>query len=92
MQFCIFFNGSSYNINDWFFDDIMVFTLENLDLSISSVTLPDFIGSGEAALGIKVFNFGATTVTSVEASYTIEGMSPVTETFSVNIPSLGTEP
>ena len=91
VQFCIFFNGSSYNINDWFFDDIMVFTLENLDLSISSVTLPDFIGSGEAALGIKVFNFGATTVTSVEASYTIEGMSPVTETFSVNIPSLGTE-
>ena len=91
VQFGIFFNGSSYNINDWFFDDIMVFTLENLDLSISSVTLPDFIGSGEAALGIKVFNFGATTVTSVEASYTIEGMSPVTETFSVNIPSLGTE-
>ena len=91
VQFCIFFNGSSYNINDWFFDDIMVFTLENLDLSISSVTLPDFIGSGEAALGIKVFNFGSTTVTSVEASYTIEGMSPVTETFSVNIPSLGTE-
>ena len=91
VQFCIFFNGSSYNINDWFFDDIMVFTLENLDLSISSVTLPDFIGSGEAALGIKVFNFGATAVTSVEASYTIEGMSPVTETFSVNIPSLGTE-
>ena len=91
VQFCIFFNGSSYNINDWFFDDIMVFTLENLDLSISSVTLPDFISSGEAALGIKVFNFGATTVTSVEASYTIEGMSPVTETFSVNIPSLGTE-
>ncbi len=91
VQFCIFFNGSSYNINDWFFDDIMVFTLENLDLSISSVTLPDFISSGEAALGIKVFNFGATAVTSVEASYTIEGMSPVTETFSVNIPSLGTE-
>ena len=69
VQFCIFFNGSSYNINDWFFDDIMVFTLENLDLSISSVTLPDFIGSGETSLGIKVFNLGATTVTSVEATY-----------------------
>ena len=91
VQFCIFFNGSSYNINDWFFDDIMIFTLENLDLSISSATLPDFIGSGEATFGIKVFNFGATTVTSVEASYTVEGMSTITETFPVNIPSLGTE-
>ena len=91
VNFCIFFNGSSYNINDWFFDDIMIFTLENLDLSISSATLPDFIGSGEATFGIKVFNFGATTVTSVEASYTVEGMSTITETFPVNIPSLGTE-
>lgn len=91
VQFCIFFNGSSYNINDWFFDDIMVFTLENLDLAVTSATLPDFIGSGEAAFGLKVYNFGATTVTSVEASYTVEGMEPVTETFSVNISSLSTE-
>ena len=91
VQFCIFFNGSSYNINDWFFDDIMVFTLENLDLALTSVTLPEFIGSGEASFGVKVFNFGATTVTSVEASYEVEGMDPVTETFQVDIPALGTE-
>ena len=89
VQFCIFFNGSSYNINDWYFDDIMVFTLENLDLSITSVTLPDFIGSGETSFGMTVFNYGITTVTSVEASYEVEGMEPITETFSVDIPSLG---
>ena len=88
VQFCIYFSGNSYNINDWYFDDIMIFTLENLDLSITSVTLPDFIGSGETSFGINVFNFGATTVTSVEASYEAEGMEAVTETFSVNIPSL----
>ena len=91
VQFCIFFNGNSYNINDWYFDDIMIFTLENLDLAITSPTLPDFIGSGETAFGINVFNFGATTVTSVEASYEVEGMDAVTETFEVNIPSLGNE-
>ena len=91
VQFCIFFNGNSYNINDWYFDDIMIFTLENLDLSITSVTLPDFIGSGQTSFGIKVFNFGVTPVTSVEASYEVEGMDPVTETFQVNIPSLGIE-
>ena len=27
VQFCIFFNGNSYNINDWYFDDVMIFTL-----------------------------------------------------------------
>ena len=91
VQFCIFFNGNSYNINDWYFDDIMVFTLENLDLGLEAVTLPGFISSGETLFGIKVFNFGVTEVTSVEATYEVEGMDPVTETFEVNIPTLGTE-
>ena len=89
VQFCIFFNGSSYNINDWFFDDIMVFTLEDLDLGVSAATLPNFIGSGETSFGMTVFSYGTTTVTSVEATYEVEGMEPVTETFTVNIPSLG---
>ena len=91
VQFCIFFNGSSYNINDWFFDDISAFTLENLDLGLESVTLNDFVGSGETAFGINVFNYGVTTVTSVQATYAVEGLEPVTETFTVNIPSLGTQ-
>lgn len=90
VQFCIFFNGSSYNINDWFFDDIMVFTLENLDISLTNATMNDFIGSGEAQFGIGVFNMGTTAVTSIEATYQVEGMEPVTEQFTVNIPSLGT--
>lgn len=89
VQFCIYFSGTSYNINDWYFDDIKIFTLENLDLGIEAATLPGFIGGGESSFGIKVFNFGVTTVTSVEASYEVEGMAPVTETFEVNIASLG---
>ena len=88
VQFCIFFNGNSYNINDWYFDDIVVFTLENLDLGLESVTLPDFVSSGETSFGIRVYNYGATTVTSVQATYTVEGKEPVTETFTVAIPSL----
>ncbi|MBR1513300.1 MAG: T9SS type A sorting domain-containing protein [Bacteroidales bacterium] len=90
VQFCIFFNGSSYNINDWYFDDIMVFTLENLDLNLTAATLSDFIGSGSTEFGINVMNMGSTTVTSIEASYQVDDMAPVSETFTVNIPSLGT--
>ena len=91
VQFCIFYNGNSYNINDWFFDDITAFTLENLDMGITSATLNDFVGSGTTSFGINVFNYGVTTVTSVTASYTVEGFEPITETFTVNIPSLGTQ-
>jgi len=90
VQFCIFFNGNSYNINDWFFDDIMAFTLENLDLGLESVTLPDFVGSGETSFGMTVFNYGVTEVTSLQATYVVEGMEPVTETFEISLPSLGT--
>ncbi|MBR3427959.1 MAG: T9SS type A sorting domain-containing protein [Bacteroidales bacterium] len=90
VQFCIFFNGSSYNINDWFFDDILIFSLENLDINLTGVTLSDFIGSGTIQFGITVFNMGTTNVNSIEASYQVEGFGAVTETFTVNIPSLGT--
>jgi len=91
VKFCIFYTGNSYNIDNWYFDDIMIFTLENLDLGLVSATLPDFIGSGETSFGMTVFNYGTTTVTSVEASYEVEGLDPVTETLEVNIPSLGNE-
>lgn len=89
VQFCIYFNGNSYNINDWYFDDIVVFTLENLDLGVESINVPDFIGSGEQIVGMTVFNYGVTTVTSMEASYAIDGATVVTENFDVDIPSLG---
>ena len=85
VNFCIYFNGNSYNINDWYFDDITIFTQENLDLGLETTTLPDFIGSGNTQMGIKVFNYGSTTVTSVEASYQVEGEEPVTEVFNVDI-------
>ncbi|MBR5912667.1 MAG: T9SS type A sorting domain-containing protein [Bacteroidales bacterium] len=90
VKFCIYFSGSSYNINDWFFDDIKIFTLEELDLGLEAALLPPYIGNGETNFGIKVFNYGTASVTSVEATYQVEGMEPVTETFSTNIASLGT--
>ena len=90
VKFCIFFNGNSYNINDWYFDDITVFTVENLDLGIEAVTVPDFVGSGATQIGMKVFNYGATPVTSLRASYEVDGMETVTEDFTVNIASLAT--
>lgn len=90
VQFCIFFNGNSYNINNWYFDDIEVYTLENLDLGATAINVPDFVGAGNLPISMQVFNYGVTTVTSVEASYQIDENEPVTETFSVDIPSLGT--
>lgn len=89
VRFCIYYTGNSYNIDNWYFDDILIFTLENLDLGLSATSMPDYIGSGSIPMDMTVVNYGTTVVTSVEATYAVEGMDPVTETFSVNIASLG---
>ena len=88
VRFCIYYTGNSYNIDNWYFDDILIFTLENLDLGLIGTSMPAFAGSGNMTMDMTVFNYGATTVTSVEASYTVEGMTTVTETFNVNMAPL----
>ncbi len=90
VNFCLYYSGNSYNMNDWYFDEIQIFTLENLDLGITCVNVDNYVPSGELNIGFDVKSFGVTTVTSVEAVYEVEGFEPVSETFAVNIASLGT--
>ena len=87
-QFCIFYSGSSYNYDNWYFDDIIVFSLENLDLGVIGSTMPDMISIGDLSVNMKVMNYGVTTITSIEASYEVLGMEPVAQTFDVNLASL----
>ena len=89
-QFCIFVNGNSYNYDNWYFDDIKVFTLENLDVAVTGTNLPDIQGVGNLSVSFGVMNYGATPVTSIEASYEVEGMEPVVQNFNVNLASLAT--
>ena len=86
-RFCIFFNGNSYNYDHWYFDDIKVFTLENLDLAITGTNMPDITSIGNLSVNMSVMNYGATPVTSINASYEVSGMEPVTQTFNVNLAS-----
>lgn len=89
VRFCIYYTGNSYNMNYWYFDDIQVFTVENLDLGINACNVPNFIGCGDFEFAVDVFNYGSSTITSVEATYDVDGVGSVTETFDTNIPSLG---
>ena len=89
-QFCIFYSGSSYNYDHWYFDDIKVFTLENLDVAVTSTTMPDIQGIGNLTVNLGVMNYGSTQVTSITASYEVDGAEPVEQTFIVNLGSLAT--
>jgi hypothetical protein len=88
VRFCIYYTGNSYNIDDWYFDDIQIFTLANLDLGVTAINLPDYMGAGTETVSFEVFNYGITTVTSLQATYELDGES-VTQSFSVNIPTMG---
>lgn len=89
--FCVFFSGNSYDINNWYFDDIEAYTMENFDLGISTINLPSVIPFSGLNVSMQVFNYGVTPITSVEAEYEIAGQAPVVEMFSVDLPSLEKE-
>ena len=87
--FCVFYEGDTYEINSWYFDDIEAYTMENFDLGITSVNVPARVAFDALNVGFKVANYSYTPITSVEAQYEIDGQAPVVETFAVNIPTLG---
>lgn len=88
VMFCIFYSGSSYFINNWYFDDIKIFSQENLDIALSSIDTDAIIGVGDINVDFKVYNYGVTPITSIEANYQFEGFDMITENFEVNIASL----
>lgn len=89
--FCLYYEGDTYDINTWYFDDMEVFTVEDFDLGITAINLPSVVPVNDMHIGMEVFNYGITPITSVEARYVIAGHAPVVETFSVNIPSMQKE-
>ena len=73
--FCIYFNGNSYNINNWYFDNFEVFTQEDLDIKLISVDVPSIINAGELEVNFTVQNMGLTTI----ESFTVETVNIVDE-------------
>ena len=66
VKFCIFFEGNSYNLYSWHFDDIEIFTQENLDLRMVSIDVPEIIEAGETEVKFTVQNIGKETVNSFQ--------------------------
>ena len=83
----LFFEGNSYDINYWSFDDIMIFTQEGHDVSVLSYDIKDNLGVGNLEVKFTVKNLGDSTVESIEASYQLEGFEAVTETIQTEIES-----
>ena len=87
VYFCLYFNGDAYNINNWYFDDIEVFSQENLDLKLASIDVAGMKGAGNTDITFTVQNIGKTAIETFEATFNsgIEGDSDITETFTANL-------
>ena len=88
VKFCIYYTGNSYNINNWYFDDIEIFSQENLDLALNSINVNPTLGAGSTDVKVSVSNKGITAINNFTLSYQFEGMDEVEETFSTTLASL----
>ena len=76
VKFALFFEGDSYNLYSWHFDDLEIFVQENLDLRIVSIDIPEIAEAGETEVKFTVQNIGKETVNS----FTIES-SNITDSY-----------
>ncbi|MBR4156755.1 MAG: T9SS type A sorting domain-containing protein [Bacteroidales bacterium] len=84
---CIYFEGTSSNFYNWYFDNFEVKIQEDLDIQLSSINIDERIGSGPLKVNFTVQNMGSTAIQSFEATYQIGEQEAVTETFSVYMTS-----
>ena len=84
--FCLFYEGDSHNMDNWFFDDLRIYKQTELDLSVSSIDIANNIESGEKEISFTVENLGIKTVESFEAEINVDNWdAPVVTTFEKSI-------
>lgn len=91
VQFCIYYSGNCLNIDYWYFDDIVIYNLEDSDGDLDAIEVPDLVTVGYNAVSFRLINKGSNVITSLEASYQFEGHKVVTETFETNMEPLAAE-
>lgn len=89
-QFCIFFNGNSYNIDDWYFDDFELFVPLQVDAAMSTLAIPNYFVGSKTVTG-KITNLGNAPITSMNVNWSInDGPVNTTALSGLNIPLVGT--
>ncbi|MBR5147471.1 MAG: T9SS type A sorting domain-containing protein [Bacteroidales bacterium] len=89
---CIYFEGTTNDINSWQFDDILIFKQEEIDAELLSINTLDKLGNGNNNIAFTVRNLGKNTISTFTAKYNIEGENEsVEETFSTNMETFSIE-
>lgn len=81
--FCLYFTGNSYNIFDYFFDDIEIYSVENTDLSLQSIDMTPTLIAGDRSVSCTVANKGLDDIYKITMTYQFSGAEMIEETFEL---------
>ncbi|MBQ8221775.1 MAG: T9SS type A sorting domain-containing protein [Bacteroidales bacterium] len=85
--FCIYFEGTSSAISDWYFDDFEIYTIEDISVELTSIDVPSYIVYGNHDISFTIYNSGNTAIQTFKAKYTIDE-EMIEQTFYTNLPSM----
>lgn len=80
-QVAIVFDGNSYNLDNWYIDDILLFAPLGLDASMNDITMPSVI-SGPTPVTGSFTNMGNTTISDFDISWQADEGDVHTTSFS----------
>lgn len=87
VMFCIYFEGNSSAISYWYFDDFEIYTIEDLNVELTSIDVPSFLHHGKHDISFTIKNSGNSAIQSVKARYTINENS-IEQTFFDEVTSM----
>ncbi len=91
VRFCIYFEGNSSNIQSWYFDNFKVYTVEDLNIEMTSIDMPAYVCHGKHNITFSVTNVGESAIKSFEARCIVNGNEELLETFYTEISYLETK-
>ncbi len=71
-QFCFYFDGDSYNINDWWVDDIILYAPEQTDIAMSALTMPNYFEASDVEISGVINNLGIDPLTSIDITWQVD--------------------
>ncbi len=87
VMFCIYFEGNSYSISDWYFDDFEIYTVESLSVELTTIDVPAIVNHGENEISFTVKNTGSSKIESLKVRYIINDET-YEQTFNTDIASM----
>lgn len=80
-QFCFYLTGNLYNIDFWYFDDVMLFNELPLNAALMSIATPKYLAQPEPVKA-QIKNLGNETITSMELAWQLDNGTVHTQTFT----------